>query len=83
MFEVDDATATAAKVEIDKAIIAYYAVVSPDVYLDAWVLVSHKLSAEWEQEGTSAVGVLPRTGQSFVVTRGLLDVALESERNDV
>jgi hypothetical protein len=47
------------------------------------VLVSHKLSAEWEQEGTSAVGVLPRTGQSFVVTRGLLDVALESERNDV
>ncbi len=73
----------AAKDALAAAITEFYAIVQPEVYVDGWVLVTHKLSTEMEQEGVSAVGTLPATGQSFVVTRGLLDAALTFERRSI
>lgn len=72
--------AEAAKTRLEAAVRDYYATVDPEVYVESWVLVAHKLSVELEREGTSMVGTLTPTGQSFVMTRGLLDVALSGER---
>lgn len=62
-----------------QAIRDYYTVLDPDVYIDGWVLITHKRSAEWEQGETSAVGVVTHHEQSWVVTRGLLDIAYQRE----
>jgi hypothetical protein len=70
----------AAKDELRAAIAAFYEATAPDVYVSAWVLVTHKESIELEQAGQSAVGVLVATGQPFPLTRGLLEVALDGER---
>lgn len=77
---ITDEAAAAAKEALDVAIRTFYETVAPEVYIDGWVLVTHKLSIEMEHDGVSAVGSLPATGQSFVVTRGLLDAALSFER---
>lgn len=65
---------------LSKEIIHFYSVIEPDSYLNSWVLISHKLSPEWEQQGTSAVGMLTPADQSFVTTRGLLEIALDEQR---
>lgn len=49
-------------------------------YVGAWVLVTHKETIDLERDGMSAVGVLIKNGQPFPMTRGILDVALETER---
>jgi hypothetical protein len=58
----------------------YYAAVEPDAYVEAWVLISHRLSPEMEQDGQSTVGVLSSPEMSWVMKRGLLDVALTEDR---
>lgn len=47
-------------------------------YVDGWVLVTHKLSTEMEQNHQTAVGVVVKQGQSFVLSRGLLEVAADN-----
>lgn len=70
-----------ARAELARAIGRYYATIDPDVYVDGWVLVTHKLSVELEREGSSSVGVV-HPDQAWPMTRGLLDIALTSERLD-
>ncbi|WP_295035379.1 hypothetical protein [uncultured Microbacterium sp.] len=74
-----DADAAEARGQLGRAIAAYYSTVEPEVFVAGWVLVTHKLSAEMEREGQSAVGVTTPE-QAWPVTRGLLDIALTSER---
>lgn len=47
----------------------------------AWILVAHRVSAELDEDGSSVVSRTTPTGQRFHVSRGLLDVALTSDRN--
>lgn len=77
---VDDDTYEQAKTQLEAAITAYYSAVEPDAYVSAWVLVTHKESIELAHADQSAVEVLIKTGQAFPMTRGILDVALETER---
>lgn len=67
----------AAHAALAKAIATYYETTSGE-YCDAWILVSHKRSFEMEQEGTSAVGVMTAQGQSWVMSRGMIEIARES-----
>jgi hypothetical protein len=78
---VSDEEAIAAKDVLEVAIRNYYGIVEPEVLVSAWVLVAHKVSDDMDAEGVSSVGTLPATGQPFPMTRGLLDVALEGERD--
>jgi hypothetical protein len=68
---------------LEKAINAYFAEVAPEVYVEGWVLATHKLSPELERESSSMVGLLTKEGQSFVTTRGILDVAMQADRDSV
>lgn len=77
---ISDEDFQAAKDELRAAIATFYEKTAPDVYVSAWVLVTHKESIELEQSGSSAVGVLIATGQAFPMTRGMLEVALDAER---
>jgi len=66
---------------ISRAIQAYYDVVTPDEYVTAWVVVSERTSIEHvKQHNGYVAGVVTKQDQSFISTRGLLDVALTSER---
>lgn len=65
--------------ELARAIAAFFEAVEPGVYVDGWVLVTHKRSTEWEQDDSSAVGVTTPP-QAWPLTRGMLDIALEQER---
>ncbi|WP_162893216.1 hypothetical protein [Microbacterium halotolerans] len=78
---VDDETREAAKADLDRAIKAYFGVIEPDTYVDAWVLVTHKRRPEWEQAGQSVVGTTTPP-QAWPLTRGLLDIALTEDRDD-
>lgn len=69
------------KAALDKAIKAYYAQTDPDVYVDGWILLTHKFSPDLEAEGSVAVGIAVAEGQSFALTRGMLDIALSTERS--
>lgn len=80
MDEITDEVATAAKDKLRAAITEYYHVVQPDAYVSDWALLTHKETISLEQEGASAVGMLVPTGQSFHVTRGLLEIALDTQR---
>lgn len=62
---------------LSKAISDYYAATSGE-YCEAWVLVAHKRSIELEAENTSAVGVLTAVDQSWVLSRGMLEIAREN-----
>ncbi|WP_219085646.1 hypothetical protein [Microbacterium resistens] len=77
--ETTDQRAAEARADLGRAIAAYYAETEPDVFVGGWVLVTHKLSPEMEREGQSAVGITTPE-QAWPLTRGLLDVALTSER---
>jgi hypothetical protein len=62
------------------AVRTYYDKVEPDSYVEAWCLITHRLSPELEQDGQSTVGVLSSPEMSWVMKRGLLDVALTEDR---
>ncbi|QDZ15792.1 hypothetical protein [Humibacter ginsenosidimutans] len=79
---MDDDEALAAKQTLEAAIAAYVETMEPGAYVESFVLLTHKLTTELEQNGQTMVGVLVKTGQSWVMTRGLLDIALEQERCD-
>jgi hypothetical protein len=79
---ISDEDAIAAKDALEVAIRNYYATTEPEAMVSAWVLITHKVSDEWDAGGQSAVGMLPMSGQPFPMTRGLLDVALEGSRAD-
>lgn len=67
----------AAHAALSHAISQYYQATSGE-YCDAWVLIAHKRSLEMEQEGTSAVSVMTASGQSWVLSRGMIEIARES-----
>lgn len=79
--EISDEQAQAAKDTFECAIRDYYAVLEPDVLVTGWVLVAHKVSDDMDRDGVSSVGTLVPTGQVWPLTRGLLDIGLEGERN--
>lgn len=62
------------------AIRDYYNTTEPDAYVEAWILINHKRSTELEKNGQSIVGVLSSPDLSWVMKRGLLDVALTEDR---
>jgi len=78
--EITEEQVQKAKDELSSAINTYYSVIEPDSFVEEWVLVTHKRSIEWEQENTSVIGVATPTGQSWVVRRGMLEVACDGER---
>lgn len=78
--EVDPEVFQPAKDALRAAIAAFFEAVEPGVYVADWVLVTHRQSIELEQGGGSMVGILGADGQSFPMTRGLLEVALDAER---
>jgi len=67
----------AAKEELRKAIVAFYANVEPDTFLDDWVLVVHKDSVQLSQQMSSEVAYLVPLDQPYHRTTGLLTHALE------
>lgn len=62
---------------INQAITDYYA--DEDEYVESWILITHRRSTDLEAEGASAVGVMTKTDQSWVTSRGLIEIARESE----
>lgn len=78
--DISDEEAQAAKTVLKAAITEYYRIVQPEAYVSDWALVTHKETISMEAEGESAVGLLVPTGQAFHVTRGLLEVALDTQR---
>lgn len=64
------------------AISDYYRQVEPESYIESWVLVNHKRSPEMEQANRSVVGILSSPEITWVGRRGLLDIALTSDRFD-
>jgi hypothetical protein len=82
-YEVSDEQAQAAKEDLEVAIRNYYAEVEPDVMVTSWVLIAHKVSDDMDAEGVSSVGTLVATGQAFPMTRGLMDVAIEADKDSL
>lgn len=83
MTELTDEEVSAAKDTLECALRDYYQLVEPEVLITAWALIVHKVSDEMDEEGVSSIGVLTPTGQIFPLTRGLLDVALECDRDSL
>jgi hypothetical protein len=75
-----DGEAQQAKDRLELAIRDYFAAMHPDEMVTSWCLVVHRVSDDLDAENESVVSVLVPTNQIFPMTRGLLDVALESER---
>jgi hypothetical protein len=65
------------------AIRDYYTATDPEAYVDAWIIINHKRSPQLEKDGQSVVGVLSSPDLSWVMKRGLLDVALNDDRFSV
>ena len=61
----------------------YYTATDAEAYVDAWIVISHKRTPELESSGQSVVGVLSSPDLSWVMKRGLLDVALNDDRFSV
>lgn len=70
----------AAREVLQQAIRAYCDATTPGVYVDGWVLLAHKLSADGEVNDYSTVGVVAGPEQTFVTTRGLFEIARDSVR---
>lgn len=72
----------AAKTELSRAIHKCLNVMAEvngevaDMYIDGWVLFTHKRTIELEKENTSAVGYLHPTGQAWPLTVGLAKLGL-------
>lgn len=76
----DEDQTQSARAILDDAIDAYYAATDPSRLATAWVLVANKDAIDPDADHPTVVTRTYKTGQSFAMTRGLLDVALESER---
>lgn len=68
----------AAKDKLEAAIKEYSAAVEPGVYIDAWVLIAHKLSTDLVRDGATVVSQLTPTGQAWPLTAGLVRLSLVS-----
>ena len=75
MGDISDEEAQAAKDTLEAAIKAYYRTIAPEAFIDAWALVTHKMSIQLEAENSSMVGHLVPTGQAWPMTVGILRVA--------
>ena len=64
-----------AKRKLGRAIAEFQNTIDPEVFVDAWVVLTHKESAEWAQKNQSTVGILVPTGQRFIVTTGIIEEA--------
>lgn len=62
------------------AIRDYYQATEPEAYVDSWIIINHKRTLDLEANGQSIVGVLSSPNLSWVMKRGLLDVALTEDR---
>jgi len=69
-----------AKLELQRAVQAYYKKIDPDVFITEWVLVTHKASADMQKDGQSAVGYVVPADQYFHRTSGLLLAASDNAR---
>lgn len=67
-----------AHADLSRAITAYYEATTGE-YCEAWVLVAHKRSPELEQHGQSAIGVITARDQSWVLSRGMIEIAREND----
>lgn len=65
------------EISLNRHILDYYAT-EDDGYVEAWVLISHRRSTDLEAEGSSLVAVAVKPDQSWVTTRGLLEIAREN-----
>lgn len=61
-----------AKDKLRAAILEWYSVIDPDVFVDDWVLIVHKESTEMLADGQSSLGITVPTGQPFHRTTGLV-----------
>ena len=77
----DEQARERARAALDAQIREYVAVTDDGAFVDSLVLVVHKLSDELDAERKTAVSVAVPDDQSFVLTRGLLDIAITGERN--
>ena len=71
------------RAELDAAVRAYAAARRPDdtsVLVGRWVLVYQSASDEMHAAGSTGLDVVIPTGQDFVSTRGLLEVAVDQQR---
>lgn len=62
----------AAKDRLRAAIMAFYATIEPDAFVDDWVLIVHKETIEATRDGQSVIGISVPTGQAFHRTSGLV-----------
>lgn len=77
---MDEDVALAAKEKLEAAIGEYYRTVEPDVFLNGYVLVTHKETIEHHRNNMSGVAYLTPTGQSWPHTIGYLIAASDSAR---
>lgn len=80
MTDLSDDEAQAAKDILAAAIQAYYHALYPGDFISDWTLLAHRRSIELEQDGRSALSTLTPTGQDWLMTRGMLHAALDTER---
>lgn len=74
----EENTEQLAKDKLEAAIKEYSATVEPNVYIDAWVLIAHKLSTDLELKGATVVSQLTPTDQAWPMTAGLVRLSLVS-----
>ena len=79
-YDVEEHQVQAAKDLLDCAIRDYYRVIQPDILVNSWVLVSHKVPGEITDDDDTEVGTLVPTRQPFPTTIGLLTIALDGQR---
>jgi hypothetical protein len=78
--EITEEDYETAKTELQAAITHFFHQVEPSAYVGSWLLITHKESVELARSNQSCVSVLGPTGQSFVTSRGMLEVARDGER---
>ena len=72
-----------ARRELEQSIQKYYDTVEPGVYVESFVLVSHKRRSDLEINGQSVVGYQIKRDQDWVTTCGLLEVAHRADMNSM
>lgn len=70
-----DEEAREANDALGKAVRQYHKVISPDAYVDDWVVVVHKESVALAAEDSSVVSTAPQYEQPFHRTAGLLAIS--------
>lgn len=80
MAEITEEEYETAKLELQAAITVFYEKTDPDTYVAAWLLITHEETIELAQANASCVGMHGPTGQSYVLSRGMLETALDAQR---